>query len=285
MRNDARGDSFKGSLGVNAEVVRRLTGIQKRLIASFEGCLESSASKGREREIFLNDYLKSIMPNTLRFGSGDITDVQGNTSGQVDVAVEYAYLPSFPMEKDAPRLYLAEGIAAVIEIKSDLSCEWDEAKSKVERIKSLRRFYSPKHPISPRTDIPCFLVGYKGWKKDETYKEKMEQAPYDGILAINEGLCYLRHRPGERDTSWANDKIYYGPVALWGIATWLFEVMNLDEKGTPMLHYVVPTAIMHSQPTSNYLATTRQFSRIHSEQILKSFDMEPLDESPSIESK
>lgn len=75
-----------------------------------------------------------------RFGSGDATDRQGNRSGQLDVVVEYPFLPSLPAVGNSKvRLYLAEGVAAVIEVKSDLAGQWSEVESTARQLKPLRR--------------------------------------------------------------------------------------------------------------------------------------------------
>jgi hypothetical protein len=42
----------------------------------------SSNSKGREREDFISKYLERVMPSTVRFGTGDVTDGSGKRSGQ-----------------------------------------------------------------------------------------------------------------------------------------------------------------------------------------------------------
>ena len=95
-----------------------------------------NAAKGDEREYFLNKYLRDVLPPVYRFGQGAITDMHGNQSGQLEVVMELPIGPSFPMPGGSPhRLYLAESVAAVIEVKSNLSKQWDQAISTVESIK------------------------------------------------------------------------------------------------------------------------------------------------------
>lgn len=91
-----------------------------------------SASKGNEREAFINAFLSEILPPQFRFGSGDITDQSANRSGQLDIVIEFPFVPSIPIVAGkSPRLYLAEGVLAVIEVKSDISVgnNQNEAKS------------------------------------------------------------------------------------------------------------------------------------------------------------
>jgi hypothetical protein len=57
----------------------------------------SNASKGNEREAFINGFLSQVLPPHFRFGSGDITDQHGARSGQLDIVVEYPFVPSLPI--------------------------------------------------------------------------------------------------------------------------------------------------------------------------------------------
>ncbi len=78
----------------------------------------SDSSKGSEREHFIDLFLKEVFPPSYRFGTGDALDSAGNKSGQLDVVVELTFFPSLPALGGGSRLYLAEGVAAVIEVKS-----------------------------------------------------------------------------------------------------------------------------------------------------------------------
>jgi len=42
-----------------------------------------------------------------------------------------------------PRLYLAEGVAATIEVKSNLASQWDEALATAKKVKELKRIFVP----------------------------------------------------------------------------------------------------------------------------------------------
>jgi len=86
----------------------------------------SAASKGNERRAFVTDFLEALFPSPNRFGTGDCIDTAGNQSGDLDVVVEYPFLDRLTLAGHS-RLYLAEGIAAVIEVKSNISSQWGEA--------------------------------------------------------------------------------------------------------------------------------------------------------------
>src|SRR5262249_49094612 len=47
--------------------------------------------------------------------------------------------PSLPQISGKERLYLAESVAAVIEVKSNLSSQWEEVEKTVREVKKLRR--------------------------------------------------------------------------------------------------------------------------------------------------
>ena len=152
----------------------------------------SAASKGTEREFFIHHILSNIIAPPFRIGNGDITDSSGHRSGQLDIVIEYGNSISFPMIlPNAPRLYLAEGVCAVIEIKSNLSSQWDEVERSRKALAPIQRDLSVNFSIGEVSkSIPHFAVGYRGWKNQEKLKEKMEEQDMDGILVLDSGLYY-----------------------------------------------------------------------------------------------
>jgi hypothetical protein len=73
---------------------------------------------GGERETLLDKYLQEVLPPLYRFGRGAITDREGRLSGALDLVMELPFAPNFPIPAADQRLYLAESVAAVIEVKS-----------------------------------------------------------------------------------------------------------------------------------------------------------------------
>jgi len=98
----------------------RIDAIHKQLLAAHRGGnAMSSATRGSEREAFVDLLLRGCLPHPYRFGSGEVTDAYGVISGQIDLIIEYPFFPSFPLlGTSRHRLYLIEGIAIAIEIKS-----------------------------------------------------------------------------------------------------------------------------------------------------------------------
>lgn len=195
----------------NKHIFERLSGIQQQLIGLHRGgATLSSATKGGEREDLINKYLGGIMPPPYRFGDGDITDNNGERSGQVEIVVEYPFLPSLPMVGGSSRLYLAEGVAAVIEVKSSIDSQWDDVKKTAVAVKKLKRDFGATFAMggTPQEKIPFFAVGYTGWKEVETVKSKLSD-DVDGILIIDSGIFVSNQAFGEI--------IAPGPWALWGL--------------------------------------------------------------------
>ena len=176
----------------NPHLDERLRGIQAILngVHLASGPL-SNSSKGREREAFIDQFLSQVYPTPFRFGSGDITDKTGKRTGQLDVVVEYPFSPSLPIVgTSSTRLYLAEGVAAVIEVKSDVSAQWDEVIASAKRLQPIRREIHSTMSLGapPGSQIPLFAVGYKGWKDVETVKRKLDPDLVQGILVIDPGV-------------------------------------------------------------------------------------------------
>jgi hypothetical protein len=172
----------------NQYILGRLDGIRKVLMAVHQSSsFASTNTRGKERESFINLFLSSTLSSQFRIGSGEITDTNGNLSGQIDIVIEYPFLPSIkiPGTSADTRLYLSEGVVAVIEVKSDLAGQWDEVKQTADKVRKIRhRFGFVKGLMT--THIPIFAVGYRGWKKQETVIEHLKQDVVDGILIIEE---------------------------------------------------------------------------------------------------
>lgn len=80
--------------GLPKSLAARLEGIQKILMAHHgAGALFPTAAKGSERETLVREFLERVFPPPFRFGAGAIADSAGTLSGQLDVVVEFPFLP------------------------------------------------------------------------------------------------------------------------------------------------------------------------------------------------
>lgn len=158
-----------------------------------------SAVQGAERELLVIDVFRRIVPPSLRVGSGTIIDEDGNSTGQVDIVIEQESY-SFSLLDLSPRLFLAAGVVAAIEVKSNIadSKSWKAVKQKGEEIATLKRGGSPETPLPEKSELeyrlPFVGFGFLGWSKADTYKRKLEEVPsLDAIFSVDPPRMALRH--------------------------------------------------------------------------------------------
>jgi hypothetical protein len=220
----------------NQLVLNRLKGIQSMLKAVHQSSSGlSTATTGAERAAFIDGFLSGVLPAPFRFGTGDATDTSGKHSGQLDVVVENPFCPSLPIVGEGKiRLYLAEAVAAVIEVKSNIKKQWLQVLETARKLEPLRRQLRGHayvgHP--PTEQIPFFAVGYEGWKQQGTLQAKLRAGNIDGILVIDPGVFASSSNFG--------DILSTGEAALWGFISCLHEATNSLKQNTPQLYdYVV----------------------------------------------
>jgi hypothetical protein len=206
----------------NPHLLQRLAGIQQILCGVHAGSSPmSSATSGHERAAFVDNFLAQAFPSPYRIGTGDVTDAQGNRSGQLDVLVEYPVTPSVPLAGAASRLYLAEGVAAVVEVKSNCAAQWNQVVSTVAQLSKVKRTYGATVGFGspPTPDIPHFVASYTGWNQAATVTAKLAAAQgIDGVLIIDAGIFVSSARFGGMTAT--------GPLSLWGLICCLHQATN-----------------------------------------------------------
>ncbi|MDQ9128755.1 hypothetical protein RDT67_20255 [Serratia fonticola] len=242
----------------------RLDSVLKMMNANYSGVAHSpSAIKGSARANFINNYLEQVVPQGCRIStSGEIIDNKGGSTGELDIIIENGYFPNIPVVGDkSSRLFFAEGVAAVIEVKSSLQNQWNEAMHTGQRLSQVTRdvqasqassynqptfirvsgFNShpgmPKAPVMPQDvffkKVPFFLVGYTGWEKFETLKEKFSNANgiLTGILQLDKGYFICDDSCGGINAR--------GPVCLMAFINAIYESYNyIKNPNTDLLSYV-----------------------------------------------
>ena len=223
-----------------------LEGIRKTLMAVHEaGKLLTTPSKGREREAFVSDLLEQVFPPSFRFGSGEATDQFGNKSGQLDVVVEYPFVPSLSITKhNSPRLYLAEGIVAAIEVKSDLGKQWHQVEKSAKKLLTVKRNYTYREGVTmgPRAieSVPFYVVGYTGCGSLETVRKYVDESKgIYGVLVIDKGhffgKCpYLDHRGKLKELECEAEDT---SMSLWSLITCIHyasSMLTSATKNTPI---------------------------------------------------
>jgi hypothetical protein len=219
----------------NQRLLDRLEGVRSMLASVHHATAgSSSATKGTERSKFLDSFLAEALPSVYRFGEGDITDSAGRVSGQIDIVVEYPFAPNLPIQASQPRLYLAEGVAAAIEVKSNVSNQWSQVLHTATQLAPLRRAFgaSVSMGLSPFPFIPLFAVGYVGWTTAQTIQQQLAAANEElaGVLVIDPGLYVSRFNGGT---------MAQGAAALWAFICDLHLVTNsLQSASTDPMAYL-----------------------------------------------
>lgn len=117
--------------------------IGKQMLADFEGVhtqIKHAGKRGSERELGLMQFLQSYLPARYALSSGEIVDVEGNTSHECDLVIyDPQKCPLLLASKDY-RVFPAEPVFAIVEVKSVLTTtELEDAMRKIAAVKKLRR--------------------------------------------------------------------------------------------------------------------------------------------------
>ena len=158
--------------------------------------------------------------------------MEGNCSGQMDVVIENAFLPSLPSGIPSERLYLAEGVATVLEIKSPFPAR-DDIKGIIERLNQLQRRWGNCifRAEKPPQEIPYYVVSYTGPKSESSGKSFLTETNAYGLLIIEHQLFAHRGPNG----CWARK----GPEALWEFVCCFYEhTTNLIFAGAHPRTYI-----------------------------------------------
>ena len=156
----------------------------------------------------------------------------------LDVVVEYPIAPSLPGvggASRATRLYLAESIAAVVEVKSNAASQWPQAIQTADQLAPLRRTFGSTMTAggfggTQSEHIPLFVAGYTGWRNVDAARRNLATAPHiAGVLIIDSGVFVSSEQYGG-----INGR---GPLALWGLISTLHLITNSLQAATNPLRY------------------------------------------------
>lgn len=169
------------------------------LLAEYERSKEQRASSnlGRNREHFCKEFLSKVLPPKLSLKSGEIWDSQKNKTGQLDIIILRDDAPSLHIGSDD--IYLAEGVFAVIEVKSNLTREkFVEAGETLAKVANLKINVGATISSGPMLDRPLrSIFAYEGasWEtiNDEIDKKNWIEI-FDLICILNRGVLLKRGR-------------------------------------------------------------------------------------------
>lgn len=173
---------------------------------NLSGEQKSSINIGDNREIFLNKFLKGSLPKKLSIEKGEIWDKKGNKTEQLDSIIIRDDCPALDFE--GKNVYLAEGVFAAIEIKSNLD------STQLKRAgKNLETKDRAVITTGLRLNRPLRLVfSYKGAKWD-TLKSIIDQNNwtdlFDMICILGKGVIISK---GGLFYGLDNDYCLYCPV-------------------------------------------------------------------------
>lgn len=103
--------------------------------AEVAGMLGHSGDAGSTRELFLRNFLARFLPPSVVVGKGEIVDGDGHRSRQQDVVLYRGNFPIVHTLGESP-VFLAEGVLATVEVKSNLDTR--EVERSAKNIASVR---------------------------------------------------------------------------------------------------------------------------------------------------
>lgn len=216
--------------------------------------IKHMGERGSEREAVLRSFLSAYLPTRYGISSGEIVDYQGGTSHQCDLIIYDHYNCPLLLAGRDVRIFPAESVLAVIEVKSVLSAK--EIEDSIDKIRDLKNLTRENGPI------PGIIFAYKsGWENEPIMRTVTEfQKHYrqfqghqlvdlvcildDGIISLDtvyEGFTIV-----DRDLS---DRCMLAhvqldvSVLLWFFIT-LLDVLEAQPVTKPVYHdYLQNTAI------------------------------------------
>jgi hypothetical protein len=185
-----------------------IEGMMRQWYSYSREVLRQSTDLGFAREHFVKHILSSFLPKSIVVGSGEIIDGQGRRSGQQDIII---YRADFPVVTSLTPIgaYLAEGVIATIEVKSDLSTgepNLQSAFKAVQRVLSLEKVAEVMSgseaeigKLKELTSIKTYIVGYGGWNTTQSlldnYLAAGNKVGWNCVphLVCQPGGCILRN--------------------------------------------------------------------------------------------
>lgn len=171
--------------------------IAENMLSEFEHTqtqIKHMGERGSEREAVVKSFLSAYLPTRYGISSGEIVDYHGATSHQCDLIIYDHYNCPLLLAGRDVRIFPAESVLAVIEVKSVLSAnEIDDSIGKIRDLKNLTRENGP---------IPGIIFAYKsGWKEDpimrtttelhKHYRQLQRHQFVDLICILRDGLIAL----------------------------------------------------------------------------------------------
>jgi len=239
------------------DLTRVFAAIGNQMLTDFElaqSQIKHLGERGGEREAVLRSFLESYLPSRYGVSSGEIIDVSGVTSPQCDVIIyDHLNCPLLLAGKDY-RVFPAESVLAVIEVKSILTlAQLKDAVNKIRSVKSLRRRGGPivgvvfayKSAVSkdPMQKVASWIQGLNAALSPHEY--------VDLLCVLDSGLIYLFGEEGVLIPEEVSDRlmaVWYQlslPVLLWFFIN-LLSFLDTQETTRPFyFDYVRVSQLSH----------------------------------------
>lgn len=179
----------------------------------------SSSILGNDRELFIKTVLEKSLPSNIIVDSGVIIDSEHSESNPQDIIL---YRSDFPVLAShvGSRLFLAEGVASCIEVKSNLDAEEFERANKTLKSAHGMKNFGSSYPIDiddkdkARFDIAMatcpytlnqmttqrYIFAYKGVTRETlaSYLDKLLSEDYSFfhfpsvICILDRGICLIK---------------------------------------------------------------------------------------------
>lgn len=189
-----------------------------------------SLTKGEEREVPFIDFFTENLPKTYSIVKGEVVDLSGQSSPQLDVMI-YDSSRNFPFYSGDNYILPAESLLASIEIKSKLTQE--EIRKiliNAKKLKTLKPFGKNLDISKQRRDVEDKVtcryfhtvfaydtdLSAKDWSKNEferivrvAKEEKIDHTLLDRVIVLNKGLINPTYSIAKESTDNANMFLHY----------------------------------------------------------------------------
>lgn len=235
-------------------------------------------SKGSRLEEAVRSFLSQHLPRKYQVGHGEVVDIRGERSRQLDVVVNNDDQPFTP-GGDTSSLYLLDGVVACGEVKAKLTTsELDDSLVKGRQLRRLRYRHDLGDVVrANRSDLdryyaspPFFLVAFECNVSPETIIARVEAADevndpvmgggplpaLDAIFTLDRGVAInygdgcgslqFTLPSGESQKGW----LWHPPgSALVHLFLWLNVVKPRFTRANPVaLNYIEPIGMIWSPP-------------------------------------
>lgn len=176
---------------------------QEELYAAYKisSALGHSVSKGNERELIASQFLSQHLPHVIQVTQGVLVDqdtidfktLTQTTSPQLDLLLVTSNLPRLTLYGGS-KIFFAESVAAVIEVKTELtSTEIERILQHCKKVKERKRHIFGMYwadPLDPTTapseKVPYYVVAFDSGKNAKEIMNIFNDKSVQSGLAIEE---------------------------------------------------------------------------------------------------